>query len=589
VAGGIRISVVIPTHQRRSLVVEALEALALQDLEAPWEVVVVVDGSTDGTAEALRRHRAPVPLTVLEQERAGAAAARNRGARATEGELLLFLDDDMVADPSLLSEHDRAHRAGADAVVGHIPLHPGSAPTVVAEGVGRWAEERGERLAAAPIITEVGEILTGQLSVDRRLFESLGGFDEGFTGGGRFGDEDVDLGWRLLAGRHRVVFTPGAISHQRYVVDAATNLRQHREWGAADVALTRKHPALVERTFGPGRERSHVDRVLEPLALRMPRAVPRLLGSLEPAVVRRVEGGRRDRGTRRAFGVLQRGAYWSGVAGAGGPPTGDRVRVLCWHAVSDLTDDPVLAPYGVPGRELAAQLDLLGATGHACVSPDEVCRLLDGAGGVPRRSVLVTFDDCYADLLDEGAPRLAERSVPAVAFAISAAAGAENDWDQRIGARPMPLLDARGLRALPARGIEVGSHGRTHRELPLVPREDLRTELDGSAAELAGLGLPRPRFVAYPYGEHDDATREAARAAGYRGAFTVEPGVVGPRSDRYRLPRIEVLAGDTGWRLRWKLATAGRTTSIGARVRSRVRRLVPARVRTAGGPPAPRR
>jgi len=133
-----RFSVVIPTHQRRDRVVHNVEALARQDL-ASFEVVVVVDGGSDGTAAALRALDPPFPLTILEQENSGAAEARNAGARSAGGEILLFLDDDMEADPAMLAEHDRGHRQGADLVVGDMPLHPDSPANLLSWGVGFWA------------------------------------------------------------------------------------------------------------------------------------------------------------------------------------------------------------------------------------------------------------------------------------------------------------------------------------------------------------------------------------------------------------------------------------------------------------------
>src|SRR4051795_10521435 len=101
-----RFSVVIPTFERRDIVVrnvQALEGQALRD----FEVVVVVDGSTDDTTGALEALDPSFPLTVLEQPNRGRGEACNTGAAAARGELLLILDDDMEADPALLAEHDR--------------------------------------------------------------------------------------------------------------------------------------------------------------------------------------------------------------------------------------------------------------------------------------------------------------------------------------------------------------------------------------------------------------------------------------------------------------------------------------------------
>ncbi len=163
-------SVMIPTYQRRDLVVGAVRALARQDLAAAFEVIVVVDGSTDGSAEALGELDCPFGLTVLEQTNQGAAAARNRGSKQAQGRLLLFLDDDMEADPRMLSEHERSHREGAELVVGHIPLHPDSPSNLLSDNVGLWTEGRKAQLSAPGTELTLHDLLTGQMSLKRETF-----------------------------------------------------------------------------------------------------------------------------------------------------------------------------------------------------------------------------------------------------------------------------------------------------------------------------------------------------------------------------------------------------------------------------------
>jgi peptidoglycan/xylan/chitin deacetylase (PgdA/CDA1 family) len=148
------------------------------------------------------------------------------------------------------------------------------------------------------------------------------------------------------------------------------------------------------------------------------------------------------------------------------------------------------------------------------------------------------------------------RGIPAVAFVVSGRVGGTNEWDRTIRVRPARLLDAQGVRALLNRGVEVGSHSRTHRRLTDLHAAELTGELDGSARELQALGIPRPRALSYPYGLHSDAVRAAARGAGYRAAFTVQPGVVHGDGDRLALPRVEVLSGDRPRALLLKIATA---------------------------------
>src|ERR671910_1175522 len=202
-----RFSIVIPTHQRRDTVLRTVAALTNQTRD-DFEVIVVVDGSTDGTADALRALSVPFALTVLEQDNRGAGAARNAGAGAATGEILVFLDDDMEAHPSLLVEHDRSLREGADLVLGDLPLHPTSPQNVLSAGVGSWARSRRERLAANPGEIPLADLLTGQLSISLDAFERLGGFDAGFTRDGLFGGEDIDFGYRVLRAGCRVEFNP---------------------------------------------------------------------------------------------------------------------------------------------------------------------------------------------------------------------------------------------------------------------------------------------------------------------------------------------------------------------------------------------
>ena len=240
-----RFSVIVPTFQRRDTVLRSVSALAGQR-ERDFEVIVVDDGSGDGSAAALRELQVDFPLTVLEQPNRGAAAARNAGAEAADGELLVFLDDDMRADPALLAEHDRSHREGADMVMGDLPLDPASPRNLLSWGVGSWAARRCERLtASAAAQIGIGDLLTGQMSISREAFAALGGLDPTFTRDGLFGGEDLDFGHRVLAAGYKVVFNPAAISYQYYDVDPAKYLRRARETGRSDRELVAKHPELA--------------------------------------------------------------------------------------------------------------------------------------------------------------------------------------------------------------------------------------------------------------------------------------------------------------------------------------------------------
>lgn len=318
----IRLSVVVPTHDRREALLRTLDALAWQqrvDL-AELEVVVVADGCSDGTAEAIRERAWPFALQLVEQPGLGAAAARNRGATAAVAPLLLFLDDDVVPSSGLVAAHLASHRAGGDLVAlgPYPPVLPGPVSfyrTLVREW---WAdhfhamEEPGHRFTYR-------DLVTGNLSLPAELFARVGRFDESIRGAG---GEDWELGIRLLEAGAQFVFVPGAVADHYEESDLDRSLRRAQQEGLADVIMGCRHPAC--RTALPLAEvvtdRDPVKRSLRWIAFHTPRAgdvaargLRRLLDPLETARLRRL--------WRRIMGGVRYYWYWRGVADTMGTAT----------------------------------------------------------------------------------------------------------------------------------------------------------------------------------------------------------------------------------------------------------------------------
>ena len=477
----VRFSVVIPTYQRRQTVLRTVTAFERQKYR-DFEVVVVDDGSTDGTAGALRGLATSFPLTVVEQANRGAAQARNTGVEASHGEILLFLDDDMEAHPSLLAEHDRFQRGDADLVLGDLPLHPHSPANALSRGVATWAQRRSDRLTMSEDVP-LGDLLTGQVSISRMAFDALGGFDVSFTRNGQYGGEDIDFGLRVVRDGYRVLFNPAAISYQYYDVDPAEYLRRGFESGRSDQELMFKHPV---RTADLQRGR-HLHTGLARWLLGPFVLAPGLLGApLRWVVARLVRSGRGGPRLRRAYLNVHTMEYLRGVRAARRAHGTGGAVVLAYHAVEDLSDEPRLAQYGVPANRLTEQLDFLRRRGATFVDLTAVLEALRGERRLPRRALLLSFDDAYVSVLTAAAPILSARRIPAVVFAISDRIGRTNEWDRALRLRERPLLDADGLRAVAEHGVEVGSHAATHRRLTEIPTGEL-------SVELAGRRPPSPR------------------------------------------------------------------------------------------------
>jgi glycosyltransferase involved in cell wall biosynthesis len=236
------ISVVVPTYNRRDLVKRTVESLFAQDFPCTnYEVIGVVDGSRDGTAAALRALKAPCHFSIVEQANGGLAAARNAGALAAEGDLLLFLDDDMLCAPKLVAAHVEAHTNSPRTVgFGSIFLSPESPPSLAAEcfnrELGAFYLRQQARESEAP---EDLEHVFGNSSLSRELLKEAGGFDPSFRM-----REDLELWVRLDGMGVRAAYVEDAVAYQYYAKTNGDLIRDSEAFAVADVMFDRKHPEV---------------------------------------------------------------------------------------------------------------------------------------------------------------------------------------------------------------------------------------------------------------------------------------------------------------------------------------------------------
>jgi peptidoglycan/xylan/chitin deacetylase (PgdA/CDA1 family) len=238
-----------------------------------------------------------------------------------------------------------------------------------------------------------------------------------------------------------------------------------------------------------------------------------------------------------------------------------RVPVLMFHHVepapaAELMPPPLHPDSYLARHGLAGILDTLAGLGYRTLTLAAAAAACRAGRRLPRRAVVLTFDDGCRCFRDHALPELAARGMTATLFAVSGELGGSNRWDRPAGERREDLLDAAALRALVAAGIEVGSHGRSHRDLTTCDAAALAAEVAGSREELAAaIGAPVATFC-YPYGRLDERVRSAAAAAGYAAAAAIHGRSAARRGDPFALPRLAVNPGESRFELLLKASGA---------------------------------
>ncbi len=236
------LSAVVCTQDRAEPLRNMLESLCAQTLDrGAFEVVLVDDGSKDGTREVARAFEKRLPIRYSYQRNAGLASARNHGLFTARGELLLFLDDEDLADPRLLESHVRAHRRSPNpevAILGHTRL----APSIATDPLMHFVTEVGCLLFSYPQMRD-GDVLDftyfwgGRSSCKRALLLERGVFNPLF----RFGCEDIELGFRLSARGFKVVYDARAVSTMVRRIGFDGFCGQLRRQGQSRFLFSRQH------------------------------------------------------------------------------------------------------------------------------------------------------------------------------------------------------------------------------------------------------------------------------------------------------------------------------------------------------------
>src|SRR5262245_22456213 len=236
------LSVVIATYNRVGPLRVCLDALnRQQDSDGAFEVVVVIDGSTDGTREMLASYQPRYRLRVIEQANQGKCRALNHGVSAAAGRFCLLLDDDIIAGSAMVIEHLAAQRAGSGVLgIGRLEMRvPPNPDWYVRQVCDGWRRHYA-RLDAGEQAIRIADCDSANLSFPRAGFVAVGGFAEDFRRG-----YDTELAFRLAQSGLPLVYLPRASAVYDDTKTSRELLRDLERDAANSVAIYRRHPAAL--------------------------------------------------------------------------------------------------------------------------------------------------------------------------------------------------------------------------------------------------------------------------------------------------------------------------------------------------------
>lgn len=219
------------------------------------------------------------------------------------------------------------------------------------------------------------------------------------------------------------------------------------------------------------------------------------------------------------------------------------VAVLMYHHVGPVREDACRGLTVLPdafNRHVAT----LSAMGYIAITPDDWAAWVRSGTDIPDRSVILTFDDAYADLVEHALPVLERRSYPATVFVSTGLVGKTIQCSPKAPGATLPIMSAEDIRKWTSRGVLFGAHSRSHVDLTSLDSQTAASEIRDCKSDLESMtGRPVTSF-AYPYGKRNDEVESFVRDT-YSTAFGIDDGINDSSTPLSNLRRTMVQHGDT--------------------------------------------
>ncbi len=238
-----KITVVIPTYNKKDILLETLAAFTKQTYN-DFEIIIIDDGSNDGTKEAIKGLRLPFAIRYFFQKNKGPATARNLGIKKAKGQIIVLVDDDIIPTKNFLDEHVKFHKRGDEklVVLGYSKWDPRIKMTPFRKYITKYH-------LAFKNITDRNNVdwcylYSGNVSARKGFFIKGDLFDESFP---HAAYEDTELGYKLHKLGMKMIFNKNAIGYHYHPIDFKSYQKTMFCRGRSAVVLAKKVPQLERK------------------------------------------------------------------------------------------------------------------------------------------------------------------------------------------------------------------------------------------------------------------------------------------------------------------------------------------------------
>lgn len=222
----------------------------------------------------------------------------------------------------------------------------------------------------------------------------------------------------------------------------------------------------------------------------------------------------------------------------------NRIPILMYHQVTP-SIHPSFAIWSVTPETFARHMRIIKLLGYTTINLDQLMDYRNGGASLPKKPIIITFDDGLQEAIDYTVPILEAYGFTAVYYIPGEFIGSRSHWLLPELGVEFPIINWDVIERLDRKGFQVGSHSMTHPALPALSYEDCLSELSDSRKILEDRLGRRVLHLAYPFGFYNESVRSAAEEAGYETASTCVSAFCTDKDDSLTLPRINISGSDT--------------------------------------------